>query len=353
LRPTDPEFERFLEVAYLNAEPAKRELGTLARALGMTAPALERLLLAWEERGWLTFRGERRDAVVERVPPPSDTADAINRILEQKDAAHQRQVDLLLAYASRDECRHKMLAAHLGEVIEECETSCDYCAPPADRPSQAEEVLADLPDNPGRVIVECLSSFPFTPGKPSLVKALQGSAASNVNATRVRHFGALASASPSAIGRAIDELVEGGYLTYFEEQGFRLLRVTHDGLDGVPLGAVSLKPKRRRRPKEERAATQRQRRAESSPYPVAKRADDDREPTPEEVDIFERLRAWRRVVANRQGIPPYMVFHDRTLWAIAKAHPRSEGDLSLIKGIGQSGLDKYGSDLLNLLSESE
>ncbi len=108
-------------------------------------------------------------------------------------------------YASVDSCRHQMLAAHLGERIAPCETSCDFCNPPLDRPQSVVQAAPDLPANPGLMIVECLDSFPFNVGRPSLIKALTGSAASNITADRVKHFGALAGARPTSIDKAITE----------------------------------------------------------------------------------------------------------------------------------------------------
>src|SRR5207248_9357192 len=194
---------------------------------------------------------------------------------------------------------------------DECGTSCDYCAPPEDRPQTAAADIPDLPDNPGQVIVECLTSFPFSVGKPSLVKALTGSAASNITPDRVRHFGALAGATPSAISRAIDELAEQGYLSFYESaDGFRLLSVTREGADGVPLNAITMKSKKPKAPKKRDKTEQKERehaaRIKQAYATKAQTPDTDRDPTPEEADLFERLKAWRRVTANREKPPPYI-----------------------------------------------
>ena len=49
-------------------------------------------------------------------------------------------------------------------------------------------------------------------------------------------------------------------------------------------------------------------------------------------------------------MPPYVVFHDATLAAIAAAHPRDLGALSGIAGIGQKKLERYGPALLEILA---
>ena len=77
---------------------------------------------------------------------------------------------------------------------------------------------------------------------------------------------------------------------------------------------------------------------------------EEREPTPEEIDLFERLRAWRRVTANQMGLPPYIIFHDRTLWAIARACPQTEDDLRAVKGVGRQA-DRFGAELLELIAQ--
>ena len=254
----------------------------------------------------------------------------------------------MLDYAHRDACRHQMLAAHLGETIEVCGTSCDFCAPPADRPEQIAQLAPELPDNPGQVIIECLASFPFRPGKPSLVKALTGSAASNVRSDRVRHFGALAAARPSAVERAINELVEGGYLEFYDtEEGWKLLNITERGRDGVPSDAVTLKVKKPKATKAERRERQDVARVKQT---LAAKLEE-REPTPEEADLFERLRAWRRVEANRLNMPPYIIFHDKTLWAIAMSHPTTPEELLAVKGVGKNQAEKYAADLFEILAQ--
>jgi ATP-dependent DNA helicase RecQ len=65
--------------------------------------------------------------------------------------------------------------------------------------------------------------------------------------------------------------------------------------------------------------------------------------------LFERLKAWRLEQAREQSVPPYVVFHDATLAAIAAAQPRSIADLSIIAGIGAKKLERYGPALLELL----
>jgi ATP-dependent DNA helicase RecQ len=72
---------------------------------------------------------------------------------------------------------------------------------------------------------------------------------------------------------------------------------------------------------------------------------------PANVDaaLLDRLKAWRSDQAKEQAVPPYVVFHDSTLAAIAAAQPRSLDALSGISGVGAKKLERYGPALLELL----
>ena len=68
--------------------------------------------------------------------------------------------------------------------------------------------------------------------------------------------------------------------------------------------------------------------------------------------LYEALRAWRRVTAAEQGVPPYVIFHDRTLAEIALYRPATLSDLTGIGGVGQTKLDHYGQAVLRVVREN-
>ncbi|HET7517934.1 MAG TPA: ATP-dependent DNA helicase UvrD2 [Actinomycetes bacterium] len=72
-----------------------------------------------------------------------------------------------------------------------------------------------------------------------------------------------------------------------------------------------------------------------------------------EGPLAEQLRAWRRKRAEADGVPAYVVFNDRTLAALTERQPRSRGELLAVEGIGPSKLDRYGDELLALLTPGE
>ena len=68
--------------------------------------------------------------------------------------------------------------------------------------------------------------------------------------------------------------------------------------------------------------------------------------------LYEALRVWRRQTAQEQGVPPYVIFHDRTLAEIALYRPATLSDLVMIGGVGQAKLDHYGQAVLRVVRES-
>lgn len=70
----------------------------------------------------------------------------------------------------------------------------------------------------------------------------------------------------------------------------------------------------------------------------------------EDATLFESLRAWRKTEAGRQGVPPYVIFHDQTLTHIARNQPLTLYDLAEINGVGQGKLDRYGEAVLAVVA---
>jgi DNA helicase-2/ATP-dependent DNA helicase PcrA len=66
--------------------------------------------------------------------------------------------------------------------------------------------------------------------------------------------------------------------------------------------------------------------------------------------LFDRLRDWRRRRAQADGVPAYVVFHDRTLAEIAERRPRDWADLSAIAGVGPAKLDRYADEVLEVVA---
>ncbi|HXM57109.1 MAG TPA: HRDC domain-containing protein, partial [Candidatus Dormibacteraeota bacterium] len=65
--------------------------------------------------------------------------------------------------------------------------------------------------------------------------------------------------------------------------------------------------------------------------------------------LLERLRSWRLEVSKAQGVPAYVVFHDRTLAEIASRSPRDLAELGQVSGVGPAKLERYGEQVLAVL----
>ena len=74
--------------------------------------------------------------------------------------------------------------------------------------------------------------------------------------------------------------------------------------------------------------------------------------SPEDEPVFEALRDWRRKTAEEVGMPPYIVFSDRTLVAIATARPSSPSELARISGVGPKKLEEWGSAVLEVVAKA-
>jgi ATP-dependent DNA helicase RecQ len=68
--------------------------------------------------------------------------------------------------------------------------------------------------------------------------------------------------------------------------------------------------------------------------------------------LFEALRAWRKQEASLQGLPPYVIFHDKTLAEIARVRPGALSALAECGGVGQGKLERYGRAVMDILTEA-
>jgi ATP-dependent DNA helicase RecQ len=66
-------------------------------------------------------------------------------------------------------------------------------------------------------------------------------------------------------------------------------------------------------------------------------------------NLWDALRAKRRELAEEQGVPPYVIFHDATLMAMMEARPTSLKSMAQLPGIGERKLEAYGEDFLKVI----
>jgi ATP-dependent DNA helicase RecQ len=76
-------------------------------------------------------------------------------------------------------------------------------------------------------------------------------------------------------------------------------------------------------------------------------------PLPGDIDVslWEALRERRRRFADEQGVPPYVIFHDRTLQEMCVDVPQTLPEFSRLNGVGERKLEKYGAEFLQVINE--
>jgi DNA helicase II / ATP-dependent DNA helicase PcrA len=74
------------------------------------------------------------------------------------------------------------------------------------------------------------------------------------------------------------------------------------------------------------------------------------EPVGDDDPVFKALKTWRRERAREDGIPAFVIFHDRTLEEIARRRPGDLAALGAVSGVGPAKLERYGGDVLEALA---
>jgi ATP-dependent DNA helicase RecQ len=234
----------------------------------------------------------------------------------------------MIAYAQSRSCRHAYITDYFGEPAAErtCH-SCDNCERgPIGRPATV-GVDASLT----RAALAGAARFAGRIGLVNLASILAGKENRFVRdqpwVAGVPAYGSMSEWSPARIRRLLEELVAQGCLAQSSGQ-YPMVELTGRGravLGGSEAIDVALEP---------------------DPVRSAG-AGRDADPA-----IFERLRAWRAEVARRQGVPAYIIFHDRTLTELAAQRPPDLAAMEALPGIGRSKLDRYGQAILEVLASN-
>lgn len=66
--------------------------------------------------------------------------------------------------------------------------------------------------------------------------------------------------------------------------------------------------------------------------------------------LLKRLKEWRKQRAEKEGIPVYIIANNKELLAIVQSKPKSKEALKQIKGYGKKKIEKYGDDVLKIVS---
>jgi ATP-dependent DNA helicase RecQ len=320
------------------------DLADVARRADLSLADVERRVLEWADAGWLTYHSSGRDCLLEMLPPPTDTAEQVETLLERYETVSAQRVDEIAAYAQTHLCRHGHLNAYLGgRVIERC-AACDNCIeiqPPSDTelPDEREQLL---------IVLRCVSDAPWAWGRRSLIRILRGKDKARPGGytlhTKAREnpaFGALAFRSGAAVGRMLDVLESAGFL--------HARQLDHGGvvLDLTPAGRAALQDTTAL----DSLVAPAEKPSPAKPPRKKKSGKKDAEGLDVDDTLFQTLRAWRLEQARTQKVAPYVIFHDSHLRAIAAHRPATLETLSELKGIGPRKLELYGAAVIELVRQ--
>ena len=250
---------------------------------------------------------------------------------EQKRIEHGK-LDALLGYTDAPGCRRQMLLRHFGETLSEPCGNCDGCLEPRARSdvSVAAQKLLSAVYRTGQRF-----------GANHLVDVLLGADTERIRSLNHHQL------SVYGIGNELDR--EQWKALVRQLTGLGLLEPVPEGRGGLRFGPDALvKPVLRGEQRLELplppAKAERRRAGIGSNRGQASTDWGDADP-----HLVTQLKAWRTEQARSQGVPPYVVFHDRTLLELASRRPTSRAELAEVGGIGAAKLERYGEALLDVL----
>jgi ATP-dependent DNA helicase RecQ len=253
----------------------------------------------------------RRAQIDESLAPP-----------ERREADHAR-LNALLGLAEATSCRRRMLLAYFGEVSEPC-GNCDLCEVPAKLFNATEPVRKAL-----SAMLRTGESF----GTGHLIDILTGTMTDKVRARghdQLPTFG---------VGR---ELPRAGWQAVFRQMmGRDFVRP-----DAERHGALRMTEAARPVLRGEQDVTLRAdsvERARARPEPRALVSDED-------APMLSALKAKRRALAEAAGVPPYVIFNDRSLIEMAERRPSTLDAFAQISGVGATKLERYGASFLAVIT---
>ncbi|BBN87235.1 DNA helicase RecQ [Azospira sp. I09] len=265
-----------------------------------------------------------QDVVLQRSRIDDSTAPEEQKRLEAQ------KLNALLAYAESPRCRRVVLLDYFGEASQPC-NNCDVCITPPelwDGTVAAQKALS--------VVYRTGQRF----GVVHLIDVLRGKVSDKVRQwghDALPTFGVGSDLDDGAWRAVFRQLVAGGMLTAdLAEHG--AMKLT-DEARPVLKGEQTLQMRRHVARKSSGGGKSRSERAPT-------KLDD---MTLEDQSLFEDLRQWRAAAAKEQGVPAYVILHDKTLKELAEERPTTRDQLMNISGMGTAKLERYGDDLLGII----
>ena len=247
-------------------------------------------------------------------------------MLDESALRHLNEMD---RYCSGVVCRHRALVEYFGQRYSS--TTCNACDICLGKTADVADALVVA-----QKILSCVFRVGQSFGVGHVVAVLRGEENDRVKQRRhdqLSTYGLLKGFGRNEIRDWIWQLIGQGFLAQTTDE-YPVLRLT-EAARPLLRGEETV---RLRQPIVRKQRTARSRAA-------APTLDVDQ-------SLFEALRRWRRAEAEERGVPPYLIFSDRTLREVASARPTTLLDLRGIYGIGDAKLDAFGKAVLDVVQAS-
>jgi len=252
----------------------------------------------------------------------------INKKTEQEQRVANILLDYLMGFAETNLCRRISLLNYFGEtcVTDHC-GMCDNC-----RIVNEEKDLIDL-TIPVQMFLSCVQKTGEIFGARHIIDVLLGS-----KYQKVLKFGH-------------ENLSAHGIGTAYSTRQWRHIsrQMTQKGLlqNDYQHGSLKLTPKAWDVLRGEEAFLGKLEPEETEQVVFQKDGSDDKEKL--NTSLFEILRTKRKELAEQKNLPPYIIFHDRTLKEMSIYYPQTRESLMKLYGVGQGKLEKYADTFLELI----
>ena len=239
----------------------------------------------------------------------------------QKDVAY-RKAGAILDYCETAGCRRKFLLTYFGEDYpgERC-GGCDRCETPVTVFDGTPVALA---------AIACIREVGERFGASYVADVLSGAKTARIRENghdRIPAYGSGGGYTRDQWLLFIQELVRTGFIT---STGGRYPVLTLNDRSRAVIAGGLFVPLTEPRPE----------------GVVAAEVDDDYDEA-----LFARLRRLRKIVADLEHVPPFVVFHDKSLKEMAKHHPRTGAELLRIYGVSEGKLQRYGRRFLDAIDK--
>jgi ATP-dependent DNA helicase RecQ len=272
---------------------------------------------------WMAY-GLQDVITLRQMVDGSEAGDARKRL-------EMRKLDAMLGYCELTQCRRQVLLGYFGDKMPDTCGNCDNCLQPPETWDATEAAQKAL---------SCVYRTGQRFGAGHVIDVLLGKDTERIRSFRHQRL------STWGIGAGLDAKEWRSVFRQLVARDF--LSVDIEGFGGLHLTAESRALLRG----EQTLALRRDART-----PRAARTRDGASPTPAasvppgREALFDALRARRRELAERQGVPPYVIFHDASLAEMSARCPRSLHEFAEIPGVGEKKLDRYAAEFLAVIAE--